>query len=159
MALYAAVRNEVETSVILDDCLVRGVRVVYPKVIGPAWALAFHEVHAPSELAPGRFGIPEPTTGRAVALEDVDLVLVPGLVFDHLGGRLGFGRGCYDRAFAGAPSPIRVALAWGFQVLPPGETVPTEAHDVPMDAVVTETGVLATSARTSSPPAGRREPT
>ena len=68
--------------------------------------------------------------------ESFDLVIVPGVAFDRQGGRLGYGKGYYDR-FLDQSHAFRLALAFDFQLL---ETVPTEIHDVPMDGILTENG-------------------
>lgn len=105
-----------------------------PKVVGPH-ALAWCEVTDWAALQPGRFSIPEPAGEGAPTLpQEIDVVLVPGLAFDAGGGRLGWGRGYYDRALAQAPGARRVGvcLEWGLV-----EAVPTEAHDLAMHAVVT----------------------
>lgn len=105
-----------------------------PKVVGPR-ALRWCAVTDWAALRPGRFQIPEPPgAGEATLPPEVEVVLVPGLAFDQQGGRLGWGRGYYDRALAQAPGAQRVGvcLAWGLV-----ELVPMEAHDLPMHAVIT----------------------
>jgi 5-formyltetrahydrofolate cyclo-ligase len=67
-----------------------------------------------------------------------DLVIVPGLAFDHHGNRIGFGGGFYDRFLAGLRA-AKVGIAYGFQQ---GETLPTESHDVKLDWLVTESRIL-----------------
>ena len=65
-------------------------------------------------------------------------MLVPGLAFDGSGGRLGYGGGFYDRFLDACPAP-RVALAFALQVV---QAVPREAHDLLVDRIVTEQGVI-----------------
>ena len=91
---------------------------------------------------PNHFGIPQPpeAAARFMPTGTVSLFLVPGLGFDASGGRLGYGLGFYDRAFASAaPGALKVGLAFEAQFL---ERVPTGPHDVPMDIVVTEDRVI-----------------
>jgi 5-formyltetrahydrofolate cyclo-ligase len=72
-------------------------------------------------------------------------VLVPGVVFDRHGGRIGFGKGYYD-AFLGRAGriagfrTIRIGVAWDFQVR--GAVLPADRHDVRMDMIVTEKRVI-----------------
>ncbi|HND34781.1 MAG TPA: 5-formyltetrahydrofolate cyclo-ligase [Myxococcota bacterium] len=90
-------------------------------------------------LRPGAFGIGEPAPhSPAVAPEQVDLFLVPGLAFDRSGGRLGMGKGYYDRLLAGSPG-FRVGICWEWQLLP---EIPMEPHDQRMQAICTEHRLL-----------------
>jgi 5-formyltetrahydrofolate cyclo-ligase len=97
-------------------------------------------------LLPNRFGIPEPAVAPSsrLAPEDMAVVLLPLVAFSPTGDRLGMGGGYYDRSFAfrrQAPAPPRlVGVGYGFQRR---ETLPAESWDVPLDAVVTEDGLLA----------------
>ena len=65
---------------------------------------------------------------------DWDLAVVPGIAFDHLGHRIGFGKGYYDKLLAAKDSP-KIGLAYNFQVVEPFEPLP---HDVAMDLIITE---------------------
>ena len=67
-----------------------------------------------------------------------DLMAVPGVVFDENGGRIGYGKGYYDRILSEARCRV-VALAFDFQVL---TEVPSEEHDMTVDALVTETRII-----------------
>ncbi|MBI3874686.1 MAG: 5-formyltetrahydrofolate cyclo-ligase [Verrucomicrobia bacterium] len=88
------------------------------------------------DLARGPHGIREPREEcRLVATNQLDLLLVPGLAFDVRGGRLGRGRGVFDRLLAAA-SGARVGVAFDFQLV---DAVPTEAHDAKVDCVLTPT--------------------
>ena len=71
-------------------------------------------------------------------LDRFDLILVPGLAFDKSGARLGRGRGFYDRFLAGITG-FRVGVCFDWQLV---ESVPVEAHDIRMDAVVTPSQII-----------------
>ena len=89
-----------------------------------------------SELVTGPFGVREPTAHcPLVAMNRLDLALVPGLGFDARGHRLGRGKGHYDRLLAGFTG-MKIGVAFDFQVV---AAVPCEAHDIVLDAVVTPT--------------------
>lgn len=81
-------------------------------------------------------GLRNPANAYPVPIEDVDLVIVPGLGFDITGQRLGRGAGFYDR-FLGQPSFTGVTAGLGFdeQVI---DAVPTQKHDVALDMIVTD---------------------
>ncbi len=142
VALYAPVRAELDCSPAARELAARGVRLAYPRVIGPAKHLEFHEVElsaaGPPPLGPGTFGIPEPAASAPIVpLDHIDLFLVPGLAFDRTGARLGWGHGFYDRALARAPSAVRVGYCYACQLV---DHVPREAVDLPMHYLVTEAG-------------------
>ena len=65
-------------------------------------------------------------------------MIIPGVAFDREGGRLGFGKGCYD-AFLGSIDTFKVGLCYGVQLV---DEVPTEEHDIKMDMIVTECGII-----------------
>lgn len=136
--------------------LADGRRALFPVVAaasgepgGPS--LAFRAA-APSELVADRYGIPAPVAAApTVALDDADVVIVPGLAFDRAGHRLGEGAGYYDSALRGAPRPLRVAVAHDFQLV---DRVPVGPADEPVDLIVTPAGVVETHARQPVPSGG-----
>ena len=91
-------------------------------------------------LVPGKHGIMEPEQSLEETSEDVldTLVwLVPGVVFDSNGSRLGRGKGVYDRLLSKC-SGIRIGIFYQCQE---NTLIPAEAHDCPLDMIVTEAGV------------------
>jgi 5-formyltetrahydrofolate cyclo-ligase len=119
--------------------LTEGKRVVLPRVRGRELAL-FGITDFDRDVAPGAWGIPEPATGDPVGREQIDLIIVPGAAFDASGNRLGYGAGFYDKLLEGFGGRI-VALAFELQIVP---AAPRDAHDVPMQKIVTEKRVLET---------------
>ena len=102
--------------------------------------LAFHEVTHPDQLREGEFGFLEPDPEKCPEQTAPDLVLVPGVGFDPtIGARLGRGKGHYDRFLEPHQGNV-AALGICFRVQIT-QLVP-ELHDVPMNAVVCEDGVL-----------------
>lgn len=149
---YVGVGDEVGTTAILEEALDRGVTVAVPWREGARLHLA--RIASLSELVPVSFGLLEPPAAlamqadRVVVPSQVGLMLVPGVAFDRQGGRLGHGRGFYDRLLGEAGrGPLRVGLAFECQI---EEQVPLTAGDEPMDLVVTENAVYRVSARTAS---------
>jgi 5-formyltetrahydrofolate cyclo-ligase len=87
-----------------------------------------------TDLVAGKFGVREPAAQcAAMPLNQLDLVLVPGLAFDRFGSRLGRGRGFYDRLL-GEVSGVKCGICYQGQLL---ESLPTEGHDVSVNFIVT----------------------
>jgi 5-formyltetrahydrofolate cyclo-ligase len=90
-----------------------------------------------SEFQTGALGVREPVGATMAPLPD--LVLVPGLAFDITGARLGRGKGFYDRWLAANPSVRSVGICFRCQIV---ESLPFEAHDARVSAIVSEEGIL-----------------
>lgn len=85
-------------------------------------------------------GLRNPVIGVPVPLEDIDLIIAPGLAFDNNGNRLGRGGSYYDRFFSNERlRAIKCGFSFAEQIV---ETVPTFEHDKPVDMLVTEQGVI-----------------
>lgn len=138
IGLYSPVCNEVQTELVARRCLADAKRLAYPRVDGSD--LHFVEVRGPGELAPGQFGILEPSGTRVVPLPELDLLVIPGIAFDLAGHRLGYGKGYYDRALSACrPELERIGFAYEFQVL---DQLPVAAHDRRLTGLVTEQRLL-----------------
>ena len=136
---YVSIPGEVDTWVLIGDALRGKKRIVVPIVHKGETNLLHSEISDISELIQkGGMGLYRPS-GKVlpVDFQTIDLVIVPGVAFDRMGNRLGFGRGYYDR-FLEKVGAIKVGLAFEFQIL---DSVPTAETDVPVDLVVTEENV------------------
>ncbi|PKN57101.1 MAG: 5-formyltetrahydrofolate cyclo-ligase [Deltaproteobacteria bacterium HGW-Deltaproteobacteria-14] len=139
VAIYSAAGSEADPGPFAAAWRARGGVTAYPRVAS-AEAMTLARVDAASDLTPGFRGVLEPAAACVeVPVGDVDLVVVPGLGFAADGRRLGQGGGFYDRLLA-APErrALAVGFAFGLQVV---DGIPTEGHDVVLDAIVTERGV------------------
>lgn len=141
VALYAPIRGEVPTRDILIAALMDGKVVCYPLSHVHGRILSFRAITSESELEPGRLGVREPNSAsELVAVDQIDLFVVPGLGFSPAGKRLGRGGGYYDATLrAASPRSRRVGLAFSEQIVP---DLPTNEDDVDMDLVVTESQSL-----------------
>jgi 5-formyltetrahydrofolate cyclo-ligase len=138
IGMYSPVLNEAQTELVARRCLADSKRLSYPRVRG--MTLEFVEVLGADELAPGSYGILEPTGGCLVPCTEIDLLVVPGVAFDLSGHRLGFGKGYYDRTLAQClPAMERVGFAYDFQVI---EQLPADSHDCRLTRLVTEQRML-----------------
>jgi 5-formyltetrahydrofolate cyclo-ligase len=139
---YVSFRSEVETLDLIAHCLKEGVGVSVPLTLPAEHRLLAHAITDMSrDLAPGYCSIPEPLpTLPLVDPASIEVVVVPGSVFDVHGGRLGYGGGYYDRFLhSAAPQALRIGLAFDLQVV---EAVPLESHDQQLDYLVTETRTI-----------------
>lgn len=141
LLLFASLRHEVPTDPIAEEARRRGIQAIYPRCLPATRELALHRVHAGDALRPGEFGIREPDAAcPVVAVEEIDVALLPGLGWDRQGGRLGRGAGYYDRLLA-APEwrALRCGLFFAVQEV---DSIPMDPWDVPLEVVVTEEEVL-----------------
>jgi 5-formyltetrahydrofolate cyclo-ligase len=137
VAAYWRIRDELDCQPILVRLMDRFQPVVLPVVLGPEQPLEMRIWEQGAALYPSGFGTLAPAELAPQAQPDV--VLMPLLGFDGMGTRLGYGGGYYDRTLARMKrKPRLIGLAFAAQEL---EAIPREAHDIPLDAVVTETGV------------------
>jgi 5-formyltetrahydrofolate cyclo-ligase len=137
---YVDVRTEVRTRQSLPGALGHDKRIVVPYCVEGQLGL-FHLADM-EELAVGMYKILEPKPelrdqpGKRVRVEELDLIMVPGVAFDRRGARMGHGKGYYDKMLEHArPDAPLVAVAFECQLFP---EIPTQAHDVFMDKIVTE---------------------
>lgn len=151
---YVDVRSEVRTRDYLPDTLTQAKKIVVPYCVGSELEL-FH-LTSMDELAIGKFRILEPRpelrrlAGKPVEVKELDLIVVPGVAFDRRGARMGHGFGYYDRLLNNArPDALLVALAFECQLF---DEVPTEAHDIFMDRLITEKAVYRGQSRRGAQP-------
>ncbi len=130
-------KKEVDTFVILRE--VRRVfpliRIVVPKISKGERALSHHLFESATVLAANRWGIPEPTGPGEVPVADIDAVILPLLIFDQSGHRVGYGGGFYDTFLAACRDDT---LKIGLCFFDPVETISdTGPHDIRMDLCIT----------------------
>lgn len=141
---YMDYRSEVMTTGLVEEILSAGEkRVFVPKVEG--MNIQFYEITSLDDLLDGYQGIREPSGDKEkLFTEEVSrgadcLILVPGAVFDRERGRMGYGKGFYDRYLAAFPALTSVSPAFSCQI---ARKVPVEEHDKRPDMVITETEVI-----------------
>lgn len=143
LAIYRSIDSEVDLRPAETSWRQAGWNLFLPRItaLGVMEFVAFEQ---DSSLTTNRYGIDEPD-GEAIVPLRLDAVLCPCVAVDSRGTRIGFGAGYYDRALANLPGvagvdrPLLVGLAWDAQVLNP---IQVEDWDIPMDLVVTESGIL-----------------
>src|SRR5204862_675925 len=145
IAVYAALPDELDSAPLIALARERGCRLYLPRIDRRRASRAMQFVEMRGPLRRNRLGIAEPEAAATIGARWLDVVFLPLVGFDRRGLRLGTGGGYYDRAFAFRRwrsawfAPRLVGLAYGFQQL---EHITAAAHDVLMDAVVTEEGII-----------------
>lgn len=158
LLLYYPIRGEVDLRSLARGPFGRAGRVYLPRVVPDRRRLAVHEVPEPNHLfddrrkaggedllVPGAYGVmePDPERCRTAELGELDAALVPGVVFDRSGFRIGYGEGYYDRLLARFPPGIpTVGVCFEGQLH--DEELPVEEHDQPVDWIACETGSFCT---------------
>lgn len=142
--IYINFRSEVQTGDIITLLLEMGKRVTVPLTRVKERKLEIVRITDPGkELVPGYCDIPEPreelVRSQSVPANELDVIVLPGSVFDLRCGRFGYGGGFYDRLLASIPSASRIALAFDVQIV---EKLPLQDHDELLDAVISETQVV-----------------
>ncbi|WFR60008.1 5-formyltetrahydrofolate cyclo-ligase [Anaerocolumna sp. AGMB13025] len=139
---YISFNQEVITSAFIEEALSGRKRIAVPKITGDG--MKFYYISSLKNLKPGVLGILEPDTRNEEAVPkkgNENLIIVPGLAFDLLGNRIGYGKGYYDAFFGKYKdfSWIKTALAYDFQILP---KLPAEEHDIKVDHIITQSGLI-----------------
>jgi len=146
IALYASIGAEVDTTPLRALARRRRCPVYLPCIVDYRARRMVFALDTGAASALNRLGIPEPDARAVIAPQALSVVLLPILGFDAHGTRLGTGGGYYDRLFAfrrqrrSWQRPLLVGIAFDCQRLPLIERC---SHDVPLDAVVTESGISA----------------
>lgn len=142
---YVDARSEVRTRFDLPAALTSGKQIVVPWC-NDAGELELFRLADMEELELGMYKILEPHPDlrnlpeKQVTARELDLVMVPGVAFDPRGGRMGHGKGYYDKLLQNArPDCPLIALAFECQIF---DEVPMGGHDIFMDKVVTEQRVI-----------------
>lgn len=141
---YLDYRNEVSTRDFINKCIADKKRVALPKVIpGLDRELRAYQIQSLTEdTHSGYKGILEPKESAVKLVEpsEIDLAIIPGVVFDCERQRLGYGAGYYDRFLTGLRHDcVKIGVAFSLQVL---NKIPCEEHDIPMDIIITEKSII-----------------
>ena len=143
VSIYLSFANEVDTFMIINEMKTHGNKLVIPYTdVSQVELIPVCLEDISKDLTISAFGYPEPIFDRVVKaqIEDIDLVIVPGVAFDATKNRIGFGKGYYDKYLSQMrPDIKKIAIAYDYQVL---ESIPSEDHDVKMDYVITESRII-----------------
>lgn len=135
-------RSELDCRPLLSALITAGCQTALPVIVAAGQPLEFRQWAPGEPLEDGVWNIPVPAIHAATVVPDI--LLVPLLGFDKAGYRIGYGGGFYDRTLASLGSAKQITaigLAFAVQEI---DEVPREAHDVPLDWILTEAGLIRT---------------
>ena len=130
VALFVALPDEPQTNDFIEDLLRQNKRVVVPRIAGDE--MNFYDISEGVEI--GAFGIMEPTATAPVKPSEIDVMVVPGVVFTLDGARCGRGKGFYDKYLSHKDfRAYTIGVCYPCQIV---ENLPTEEHDKVLDCVI-----------------------
>jgi 5-formyltetrahydrofolate cyclo-ligase len=131
---------EVDTRPIIEAAWSLGKKIAVPKCENQSREMDFRLINSYDNLEKVYFDLQEPMITETIPIknDDIDLQIVPGLVYTNNGYRIGFGGGYYDRYLIDYKGDV-VSLAFEKQT---GQEVPFEAHDIPVQKIFTENGII-----------------
>ncbi|GAA5032311.1 5-formyltetrahydrofolate cyclo-ligase [Microbacterium fluvii] len=141
VSCFLSTPTEPDTRAFIDAAVARGIRVLLPITREDGlldWAVASQE----ADVTEGLFGMPEPVGEllSPIAINDVDLMIIPAAAVDVHGMRLGWGRGYFDKTIGSIEGcPDVYAVVFDSEIL---DEVPSDVHDQPVDGVVTPTRTI-----------------
>ncbi|RXI99451.1 5-formyltetrahydrofolate cyclo-ligase [Anaerobacillus alkaliphilus] len=129
--------REVDTKGIIEEGWRQQKRIVVPKCYPSRKEIKFYEITSYTELEDSFYSLKEPITNIAplVSKEEIDLLIVPGIIFDKRGFRIGYGGGYYDRFLSNYQNKT-LSLAFDFQIV---NDIPTETHDIAVGKIIHNT--------------------
>lgn len=139
--IFVSYKSEVDTHKIIKYCFDNNKKVFIPKVKNANGDMGAFKINSFSQLQIGYKGILEcDDTAEEIHKNDIELVVMPGAVFDLNGGRIGYGGGFYDKFLNDlSDNKFKIALAYDFQIL---NKIPNEVHDVKPNVILTDKRIL-----------------
>jgi len=136
---YVSYNGEVFTHDMIKEAL-KDKKVVVPISNKEDYSLSLSELKNWDDLEISSYGILEPEKDciKEVSIDEIDLIIVPGVAFDCKGNRMGHGKGYYDRLLENTKVKT-VGLAFELQIV---KNIPTDEHDKPVDLIITEERII-----------------
>ena len=141
IALFKSFGSEVDTTELIEYSIIKGKIVALPKVVNNE--LKFYKIeHLKDTLIKSKLGVEEPIANEInyIVKDNINLVIVPGLCFNKVGDRLGYGKGYYDR-FLTNTNFKTIAICFEEQILEK-EILPVTYNDVKVQQVITDKEII-----------------
>jgi 5-formyltetrahydrofolate cyclo-ligase len=140
---YLSYGSEVATDLMVKYAIKEGKNVVVPalKNINDEQMMQVAKISRLEDACKLVYGVrqPEINLDNIVEKDGIDLIFVPGVAFDVLGYRIGYGKGHYDRWLRSVPVLKTIALAYDFQIT---KKLPIQKHDIPVGMIITQKQIL-----------------
>ena len=138
--IYLSFGSEIDTKPIIDRALEEGKEVYIPKVYKINKEMRAIRLNTFEDLEKNSMGILEPKDDfNFIAKEKIDLIIVPGAVFDFKGNRIGYGGGYYDRFLSNIKDKRnKIVLAYNLQIV---DNIEAEEHDIKVDYIITNSRI------------------
>lgn len=142
--IYISFATEINTKPIIEKALEENKNIYIPKIYKSDSSMKAIKLNSFKDLKENSMGILEPIQdGDYIDKENIDLIIVPGVVFDKEGNRIGYGGGYYDRYLSDIKEVRnKIALAYELQVL---DFIGEEKHDIKVDYIITEEKIRKTT--------------
>lgn len=139
--VYVSFRDEINTIKLIERALIDNKNIYVPKVYNSTKTMKAIFLDSLDKLEKNKMGILEPKDDNLVINKnDIDLIIVPGAVFDKSFNRIGYGGGYYDRYLEEIKyKNNKIALAYDFQII---DEIKAEDHDIKVDYIITEERIL-----------------
>lgn len=138
--MYAPKHDEVNVMPVAQQALADGKKVAFPRCIPETHEMFYHFIESLGDLETGSYGISEPRSDLAVydkTSPEPAVCIVPAIVYDTKGYRLGYGKGYYDR-YLGTFAGSKVGMIYSSLVI---DSLPRGRYDLSVDFIVTERGI------------------
>lgn len=134
--IYVSCKDEVDTKEIIDYSLKNDKAIYVPKINIEDKTMKAIRIHSLNELYVNKYGILEPNiVDKNYIDSDFDLIVLPGIAFDKVGNRIGYGGGYYDKYISQIEDlSNRISLAYDFQVV---KSIESETHDIKVNGIIT----------------------
>ncbi|KYK26277.1 5-formyltetrahydrofolate cyclo-ligase [Thermoplasmatales archaeon SG8-52-1] len=138
---YVSYDNEVYTHDMIKEYLKNKKKVIVPVSDKKNRCLILSELNSWNDLKLGSYGILEPRADKIkkFPLEQIGLIIIPGVGYDEQGRRIGHGKGYYDNLLRNSKNALHIGLAFEIQIV---KEIPVESHDISVDKIITEKRVI-----------------
>ena len=126
---YVSVKDELDTSEILEYCFANNITVCVPKVVENT--LQFYKIKSNHDLVPAPFGLLEPNVTEMILVQRIDMMIVPLSSYDSKNHRTGYGKGYYDSVLCNCIN--KIGIAFQEQEV---DQIDVEPHDVTLDEII-----------------------